>query len=298
MRLQLVNINFKFGFSASNPNRKSVIFKPFNRIITNGGETGFLSHIFLNTHNKSSTFSIEELDNVNEFVISEEFQSKIPPEYIKVFGCICYTNGKKILFYPSFATSYLTKFKDRDKPEMHMENITIDHLSLEHSLGKWHITHLDGHIRDLKIHKVDDNTIYWFGMSLSSEVELEQVYQNNPFGYLCPVSDAERRIQDIELSLKYRDQHLITAPSLDKYSNKDSFYHFDFYIKIDSSIPSKKLGIFHIPDPCILDISISEKIPWISYEIDSPNFSGKLIIVATKISGKLTDNVIFTFCSN
>lgn len=298
MRLQFVNINFKFGLSASNPNRKSVIFKPFNRIITSGGETGYLSHIFLNTHDKSSTFSRDELDNVNEFVISEEFQSQIPPEYIKVFGCICYTKGKKILFYPSFATSYLTKFKDRDKPEMHMKNITIDHLSLEPSLGKWHITHLDRHIRDLKIRKVDDNTIYWFGISLSPEVELEQVYQNNPFDYLCPVSDAERRIQDIASSLKYRDEHLITAPAIDKYSNKDSFYHFDFYIKIDSSITSRKLGIFHIPDPCILHIPISEKIPWVSYEIDIPKFNGKLIIVATKVSGKLTDNVIFTLCSN
>lgn len=298
MRLQLVNISFKFGLSASNPNPKSAIFKPFQRIIKNGRETGYISHIFLNIYDKSSTFSEYEIDNADQLVISEEFQSQVPPEYIKVFGCICYTKGKKILFYPSFSTSYLTKFKDRDKPERHMEHLTIDHLSLEPSLGKWHITHSNGHIKDLKIRKIDDNTIYWFGMSLSSEVELEQVYQNNPFDYLCPISDAERRIQDIASSLKYRDENLITAPTIDKYINKDSFYHFEFYIKIDSSTPSKKLGIFHIPDSCILHSPISEKILWISYEMDIPKFNGKLIIVATKISGKLTDNVIFSVSSD
>lgn len=148
MRLQFVNVSFKFGLSASNPNHKSVIFKPFQRIIKTGRETGYISHIFLNTYDKSSTFSENEIDNANQLVISEEFQSQILPEYIKVLGCICYTKGMKILFYPSFATSYLTKFKGRDKPEMHMENITIDHLSLEPSLGKWHMTHSDGHIMD------------------------------------------------------------------------------------------------------------------------------------------------------
>lgn len=296
MRLQIVNIDVDVGLPTFNLNEKSVIFRPFQRIIKKGRETGYISYIFLNTHAKSLTCSKNEVDNIGDFLLSEEFQARIPPEDIKVLGCICYTKGKKILFYPSYATSYLTKFKDRDKPERHEENISIDHFSLEPSFEKWHITHSKGHFKGLKTLKIDGNIINWFGLSINSEVELEQAYRNNPFNYLCRVSDAERRIQDIASSLKYRDDCLITAPIIDEYSNKDSFYHFEFYIKIDSSIPSKEPGILAIPNQRDLQIPVSEKMKTIIYEIDIHNFKGKLKIVATKMAGKLKDNVLIRSC--
>lgn len=295
MRLQVVNISFKYGLPIFNPNEeKSVIFRPFQRIIKNGKETGYISYIFLNTFDNSRSYAENEIDLMNEFTISQEFQAQTFPEKTKVLGCICHTKGNKILFYPSFPTSYLTKFKDRNKPERHIENITIDHFSLEPSFEKWHITHLDGHFKNLKTHKIDDNIIHWFSMSIDSKVELEQVYQLNTFAYCCKVSDAERRIQDIASAVKNYGQDLITAPISDKYDKDNSFYHFDFYIKVDSSIESKKLGIFHIPSSCILNMSESETIQWTSNEMDVPKFYGKLVIVATKMTGKLTDNVILT----
>jgi len=293
-RLQLVTISFKYGLPTFNPNEKSVIFKPFQRITEHGKETGYISHLFLNTCDKNRIDTGNEIDSISKLLMSEEFETKIPLDDIKVLGCICYTKGKKILFYPSFATTYLTKFKNRDRPELHMENINIDHFSLEPSSEKWHITYPGGHIKDLKTCKIENDLIYWFGMSINSEVKLEQVYRYNTFAYLCPLSDAERRIQDIESSLKYRDEHLITPPIGDKYNNKDFFYHFEFYVKIDSSIAPKKLGISHLPSSSLLNIQMSETIQFISYEIDIPKFKGQLVLVATKITGKLTDNVILS----
>ena len=271
----------------------SMIFKPFNRITEEGKETGSISYILLNTHTKSSTFSENEFANIDKVLLSEKFQSQLPTENMKVLGCICYTKGKQILFYPSYPTNFFSKFKDRNKPEKHMENISIDHLTLEPSFDKWHVTHSKGHFFGLKTHKINGNVINWFGMSINSDVKLEQAYQYNIFHYLSPVSDAERRIQDIEASLKSRDDCLITAPIIDENNNKDSFYHFEFYIKIDSSIPSKIPGVLAVPTLVDLQIPISGKMMWVTYEIDIPNFRGKVGIVATKIAGKLKDDVLF-----
>lgn len=239
----------------------------------------------MNTYTKSSTYSENAV--INEFLISDEFQTQIPPNYIKVLGCICYTTAGQILFYPSFPTDYLTKFKNMDKPEKDLRNITIDHFTLEPSFKKWHVTYSTCNSKDQKLHlrglntqKIDDNIINWFGMSINSEVKFEQAYRINSFSYLYPVSDGERRIQDIASSIKYRDDCLITAPIIDEYSDKDSFYHFEFYIKIDSSIPSKNLDLYP-PNPNALQIPISGKIRFIAYDINIPNFKGKLEIVAT-----------------
>lgn len=295
-RLQLVNIEFKLGLSTSNPNDDSVIFKPFKRIIESGKETGHVSYMFLNTDDENGVSVENEICTIDELLKSEEFQAKIPPDKIKVLGCICHTKGGQILFYPSFTTSYFTKFKNRDQPERHIEKINIDHFSLEPSFKKWHITHPGGHIKDLKTCKIEDNLTYWFGMSINSEVKLEQVYRNNTFAYLCPLSDAERRIQDIESSLKYRDEHLITPPIGDKYNKEDSFYHFEFYIKKDSSIEDKKIDPFHLPGSSILYIQMSEECQYFCYDIDIPKFKGKLVLVAAKITGILTDDIILNSC--
>lgn len=297
VRLQFVNIGFKYGLATSNPNNKSVIFKPYDRIIERGKETGYISYLFLNTHTESSTFSENEVNNVDNILHSEEFLSKISAEYIKTLGCICYTKGKQILFYPAYTSNFFKVFTDRDKPLKHEKNILIDHYTLEPSFENWHITYSKGHYRSklLKTRRIDDNLINWFGISINSNVKFEQVFQNNAFAYTVQVSDAERRIQDIAASLEYKKEYLITAPIIDDSSNKDSFYHFEFYVQVDSSILSKKPGIIALPNQENLQIPISGKMMYTDYEIDIPNCKGKLIIVATKVAGILKDEALIRF---
>lgn len=297
VRLQFVNIGFKFGLAKSNPNYNSVVFKPYNRIIEKGKETGYVSYVFLNTHIESSIFSEKEVGNIDNIVNSEEFLSKIHAEYIKILGCICYTKGKQILFYPAYTSDFFKVFKDRNKPIKHEKNISVDHYTLEPSFENWHITYSKRHYRRklLKTRKIDGSLINWFGISINSEVKFEQVYQNNAFAYTTKVTDAERRIQDIVASLEHKKEYLITAPIIDENSNKELFYHFEFYIQIDLSIPSKKPGIIALPNQENLQIPISGNIMYTDYEIDIPNCKGKLIIVATKVSGKLKDEVLIRF---
>jgi hypothetical protein len=283
VRAQLVNIKFDHGIEGGNEKQRSVIFRPFNRIIEQGKPTGYVKFLFLNTEKKDWDFT--ELKDTK----------KIPAQTLRVFGVLCHTEGGKILFYPGFTSTYLLKYRDRDKPTRNIPKINIDHFSLERSLNRWHITHSTGKVENHTVKHLAEGIIRWFGISIKSTVKLEQVFQYNPFAYLCPVSDADRRVNDIAESLKYRKEIVIT-PGNSNCRIEPIFWHFEFYIKTDPKTFGKSLGLTHIPvKETNLLIPKDSQVPWFSYETDILPFYGKLVIVSTTVPGILPDDVVISY---
>lgn len=296
MRAQIVNIELKYGLPEINPNKKSVIFRPFDRLINSGKPTGYLTYIFLTTNEQLSTCGKTKIHEFGEKISTDFFEKSIPPNSIKILGCLAYSTGNKIIFYPSFTTRYLIKFKQRETPEKVIENINIDHFSLEPSLLKWHITYPNGHIYDFTTKQVNEDVFHWFSISIKNSVKLEQSFKSNPFGYLCPVSDAERRVQDIADSLKGREEHLLTVPHIDEYNYSNSFWYFDFLI-IKPQAGAKKIGpIFAFSRDTKINAE-TDALPFFTYEMKIPKAECKLIIVASKVPGFLSDDIIISYPS-
>lgn len=288
---EIIFLRLQYGMpKIPNPKKDSVLYKPFNRLIEGGAPIGYIKPLILNT----SFFQFID-GNKADYTNSLEYLVQVPHENLKILGCLCYSEGQKLLFYPSFNSTYLTHYTDREDPIRHYPKIDVNHFSLENNLKKWHVTHMDGHIHNFKTQKINKNLIFWFGLSVQNSTELEQAYRINPFGYLCPLSDVERRRSILMNTIKHLEEIVITPSTLEKVESNNYFWHFDFYYKMGSDPIQGDMGYTWVFNPLNFDEVPDERtIPWVSYDSDIPNHDGRVVIVARKISGKLKDQVLIT----
>lgn len=269
-RQETLKISFDAGKHKINNNEKSVIFKPWMKLLNEGSSTGKISYLFL----------------ANE---------KNDKENLHLFGALCHSPAGHILFYPGFEYEYLTKFDDSGKVSS-KSFFLIDHLTLLKGWEKWHITGFESggeraHQLDISTKKIADGLHYWFSLNIQRQVFFENVCKENILKYNCPSPIAERNKEEIAKSRENCDDYIL-CPADARTDSASAFYHFDiFYLKGDIS-PTFPLPSYLAQDELVKPRNLSDTLSVIYTEIKIPTFDGRIIIASTIVSGDLPELVI------
>jgi len=267
---ETLKISFDAGKHKTNTNEKSIIFKPWMKLLNQGSPAGKISYLFL---------ASEKSDKEN----------------LHLFGALCHSPAGHILFYPGFEHEYLTKFDNSGKVSSKSFYL-IDHLTLLNGGEKWHLTGFDAdgerkHLFDYPTKKVTDGLHYWFSLNIQRKVFFENVCNENILRYNCPYPIAEKNREEITESRENCDDYII-CPTDARTDSASAFYHFDvFYLKGDVS-PTYPLTSYLVPDGLVKPRNLSDTLPVNYTEIKIPTFDGKIIISSTIVSGDLPELVI------
>jgi len=267
---ETLKISFDAGKHKTNTSEKSIIFKPWMKLLNEGSSAGKISYLFL-AYEKNDT------------------------ENLHLFGALCYSSAGHILFYPGFEHEYLTKF-DNSGNVSSKSFYLIDHLTLLNGGEKWHLTGFDAdgerkHLFDYPTKKVTDGLHYWFSLNIQRQVFFENVCKENILKYNCPSPIAEKNKEEITKSRENCDDYVI-CPADARTDSASAFYHFDVFYMRGNVSPTYPLTSYLAPDGLVKPRNLSDTLPVNYTEIKIPTFDGKIIIASTIVSGDLSELVI------
>jgi hypothetical protein len=265
-----LKISFDAGKHKTNNNEKSVIFKPWMKLLNEGSSAGKISYLFL-------------ADGKNEM------------ENLQLFGALCCSPAGHILFYPGFEYEYFTKFDNSFKISSKSYYL-IDHLTLLKGAEKWHITGFDTdgekkHQYDYSTKKIADGLHYWFSLNIQRQVYFENVCKENILKYSYPSPIADRMKEEIIKSRQDCDDYII-CPIDARTDSASAFYHFDVFYLEGNISPKYPLTSYLVPSELVKLRNLSDTLAVNYTEIKIPMFDGKIIIASTIVSGDLSDLVI------
>jgi hypothetical protein len=281
-RIIQIKHEFEFGESGINKEIDSALFRPL-RVLTNEGKPiGHYQYLFF--HNK------QRIHNCKSNFL--------------VLGSFVYSTGKQILFFPGILGRHFTIYNSDGTIERKEENLNkIDHISLEPSQKRWHVTYYDEevnkkHEQRFPVNKIDEQITHWFSMSIKDINKFEILKGKNEISFQCSENDSKRRLNEHTNAIKNAIHNIIEI--LDARSVVDpSFIHFDFFVR------EKKDEKYSVPGVCFARQSLlgdqyllpNGPVPVRTHRIQLEGFTGDIIISGTLMSGPLSDDVILTFAN-
>ena len=224
---------------------------------------------------------------------------------LRTFGAFCYTPGERLLFFPGIVKRSL-RWNSEGKQKIEKFNLPtdtlIDHFSLEKELDKWHITLLDINgekkypLRKYKTRRYQDNSLFWFGLSVKSPYVLDPTPRESQFIFPSPETDSERRIQDI---IKARDGAIFSLISLPDglTLNVDEYLHFEVLVTKDKrgGIDLPQFINFPTTPPGLeSSVEMETQLTVRTHPVRLQGFPGSVFIVVAKHKGILSNEAVIT----
>lgn len=115
---------------------------------------------------------------------------------VKWVGVFVFSAGDQLIYFPGFGNQYQQLQISRHRGRKQDRRFNMDHITLEKSLERWHITsprslHHEGTFGTADL---GSGRHLWFGMSLNSFDVLREVKSDTVIGGNVPESDAKRRV--------------------------------------------------------------------------------------------------------
>lgn len=217
-------------------------------------------------------------------------------------GTLCYTPGRQLLFFPGFSADSIHRFAEHDpRPLLSKSNFPIDHLTLEESCTRWHITSTCApsgkeRIKSLRVHRLSESLIHWFSVSIQDEGKLEETKRVNRMVFPCPARDANRRLSEL---MKARDGakfHIIQLHDECIPRKTGEFVHFDFWIDLSptrQAIPPWPIRIPTSSNVVEYQTPLPEKVPVRSHQVEVVDLPGTVVVIASKRKGTLKYDEVF-----
>ncbi|MFC1507300.1 hypothetical protein ACFLQ6_09565 [Thermoproteota archaeon] len=264
----VVTVDFSNFGQGESQNETSALIRPFRLLLDEGKPIGRINYLF--------------------------FRSNIA----HVLGSLCYTPGKRILFFPGLIVRKPIWHIKRKilKPVNLTEDFIIDHLTLEPNFDSFHVTMLTAKkvkrvFAHYKTKKITDGLFYWFGLSLHSEKSLEDCPAKMTFQFSSPSHDSKRRTDIIDHSRKDAVFRIIEL-NPDAEFVQGTFLHFDFFVDVRKENSNRRLRHMTTAPNTSPMLKRTELIPKSvsvrSHDVSIPGFRGFVWVVASVRNGELT----------
>ncbi len=114
----------------------------------------------------------------------------------KWVGVFVFSAGDQLVYFPGFGNQYQQLQISRHRGRKQDRRFNVDHVTLEKSLVRWHITSPKSLRRQRGFGTADlgSGRHLWFGMSLNSFDVLREVKSQTVVGGNVPESDSKRRL--------------------------------------------------------------------------------------------------------
>jgi len=261
-----------FG-SGKSADPKNALARPFSRFIAKGTQIGNINYVFLNAGKPT-----------------------------KIFGSLCYTAGKRILFFPALTgrNVHWAHYPDQNRQSIQTDGL-IDHITLESNVQDCHVTILDDkgkkpiRLRSFKTKSFGENCLFWFGLSMQSLDYLETTPEELTISFSSPPQDSKAKT---EAFLKAREGAIFHILELDENQSlsltKEEFIHFDFFLGPDNlkgfpcCTPTAEPAVSSYVAPK------EGKVNSRAHPVRLEGINYRIWIVLSKHSGRLSDNTILT----
>lgn len=221
--------------------------------------------------------------------------------FYRIFGSFCYAPSGRLLFFHGLKRKQL--LWDSADMVRSMPTKDIDHFTIEPDWKSWHITTLEKHkekdkrISSRKLLKTQPNVFFWFGLSVRSLNELENVPKETNWTF--PVSNQSRVINIFNESRNKAIWNILKLYP-DQQLNNDKFLHFDVYLdtrrfRFFRGIPNLK--VVSPTDKPALKEKISNKnddIPVRIHKIKLKGLNADIYVVVSCHYGLLSNPTIIT----
>lgn len=226
------------------------------------------------------------------YVLYQEMNNQL----VYVLGTFILSASKRILFFPGIK---LSKIKLADGRILDKIS-NLNHLTLENNFLDWHFTtdekKEDPKNKFIKNHtkKIDDSTLLWFVMSISSEKVFEELPKELIINFKCSTSDElKRRLKIINDA---RVNSIFPITYVNDFPKVPHILNFEFFITNNKNILNEENslpeGIFS-PIKELGTINFNGTIKSHSTPIDLEGLNRLLIVRTTKLNGNLNYPGIF-----
>lgn len=263
-----------FSIEAECPFADSAMVRPFRVLIDHGRKVGTINNLFYQDKNSLSAF---------------------------IVGSVCYTPAKRTLFFPGIkARTFLWHSRAAQVPSKG----SVDHFTVESDLKTWHYTVLHNGMKEdvwlpnNNLTEVEPGLYSWFGMSIKDTGVLEPLYGEYRSKFDVP-KGKELYYGDILEKAKKESVLQMSLQDEDEATDRE-FIHFDFLIdtRPDDQAQDIPLNVSLMPKgPPVLTSNIessTEQFRMRMHQIKIPEFKGSIIMLVSKHTGKLTQDVILT----
>jgi len=217
-------------------------------------------------------------------------------------GSLCYSEGKRIIFFPGFQARDLLWRIDKKgaSSKYDLSDFVVDHFTLDRDFKKTHLTLLKKHKTaekeypaTFKTLKLDGNVHFWFGLSIQCPSLLEPTPETITISAPTPASDAKRRMQEIIDARKDAIFHIVEQADKGPFSSEE-FIHFNFFVcPGDVDIPKEHVFLsLPTKEPIVMNFDSQEPLPYRQHHVALTGTDKKIAVTVSRHVGKLKNNVL------
>jgi len=172
----------------------------------------------------------------------ETKSSLLPPK--KWLGVFILSEGNRILFFPGLSMNPNWVQQDTLRGSTKREDFDLDHLSLEPSRLRWHITSTGSrdHQSVGRTPELGDSRLLWLGMSIADESLLRDLKAETKVIAQSPSTDSDRRLRKFTEVVNGAAHNIISLPKEAKLKFSEGFLHFTFVFGNQSAVLYKDVG--------------------------------------------------------
>ena len=273
-----ITLSFPKGFGRGKiTSSTSALIRPFRVLIEEGRDIGKINYLF--------------------------YRGEKLPSHI--FGSLCFTVGKKLLFFPGLIGRKLlwhSKLPNFTPPKG-----LIDHFTIQSDFKEWHVTILingkkekrKNWIPGFKLFEIEPKVYSWFGLSIRevNQLKLTPEIINFPFLKGSP-KDLQKKVDIVKLSRKGAKFQELLLPNEEEFDSKNNFLHFDVLIdkrrfRQLNKLDLKSVALFSKP-ALIEEIKPNLQFITRTHKVKVRGFNGDIIIGVSRHRGKLKEQAIIT----
>lgn len=258
----------------------SVFIRPFRLLIEEGKDIGKINYLFYQEKN---------------------YEGKQISTY--TFGALCYTLGKRLLFFPGLIKRKILWWFPMIKNFIPPEGL-VDHFTIESDFKSWHITTLVNKQKEkrkrwlpsFKLLEIQPNLYFWFGLSIQNANLLELTPKEVKWPLLQgSYEDLRRKEVIFKKSREGAKFHILKLPENKK---RDTFLHFDVLVdkrKFKWFRTSNLKSVVPFKEPCLMQ-EIQPNLQFIArvHKVKLKGFKGQIIIGVSQHQGPLRKEIIIT----
>ena len=262
-------IELKFNFphgSTHSTDENSALVRPFLKLLRDGKPIGKITYSFYQEGSEYYT--------LGSFVFTE----------------------KRLIFFPGLKIRKVTRSPDGKNPLNNGLLQNLDHISLENNWRTWHYTLLQKETRGdryekMNTRKLDESSFLWFVMGVKSTDKLEFMPRSQEIrisGFT--MNDLTRRFKDFMYS---RSGSIFPISKIKGEVEEPYYINFEFFVNLKQTrdyIPPDE--VFHLSN--LTEETLVNELPINSRSVRVliGSFSGAIWIRASKLRGKLTEDMI------
>jgi hypothetical protein len=217
-------------------------------------------------------------------------------------GSFCYSEGKRIIFFPGFQARDLLWRIDKkgDFSKYAVSDFVVDHFTLDRDFRKTHLTlqKKDKPARKqypatFKTLKLNGNIYFWFGLSIQRPSLLEPTPENTTVSAPTPSSDAKRRMQEIIDARNDAIFHIVEQADKSPFSSEE-FIHFNFFVcPGDIDIPKEHVFLsLPTKEPIVVNFHSQEPLPYRQHHVALTGTDKKIAVTVSRHVGKLKNKIL------